>query len=173
MMMMMMCIEAVATWYSEGVGAGIERLKQEISLPRVADALKISLRTVSSIKMSKDRNELPSTPGKNRPRKKCKTQDLNEGLKMEVRNILYDLYAQKKQVTINKLNEELRRREIVDISYGSLRTLLFSLGFKYKKDDNRRALMETSNIASMRAAFFRKYMGKQNSAISSSTRIFR
>lgn len=68
-----------------------------------------------------------------------------------------------KQVTINKLNEELRRREIVDISYGSLRTLLFSLGFKYKKDDNRRALMETSNIASMRAAFFRKYMENKNS----------
>ncbi|XP_050316224.1 uncharacterized protein LOC126750614 [Anthonomus grandis grandis] len=82
---------------------------------------------------------------------------------MDVRSTLYDMYAQKKQVTIHMLKEELHQKEILHISYGSLRTLLFNLGFKYLKDDNRRALMETTNISSMRAAFFRKYMENKNS----------
>lgn len=61
------------------------------------------------------------------------------------------------------MQKELRTRYIVDISYGSLRTLLLHLGFKFKKDDNRRALMEKTNIAAKRSEFFRKYKDNKNS----------
>ena len=41
--------------------------------------------------------------------------------------------------------------------------LLKEIGFKYKKDDNRRALMERTNIPSTRAQFLRKYLENKNS----------
>ncbi|XP_050306286.1 uncharacterized protein LOC126743300 [Anthonomus grandis grandis] len=52
---------------------------------------------------------------------------------------------------------EVRKLYIV-ITLSEKHVTIQPLGFKYKKDDNRRALMETPNIASMRAAFFKKYM---------------
>lgn len=47
----------------------------------------------------------------------------------------------------------------------SLSRLLHHIGFKYKKEDNRRALMERPNIALRRAEFLRKYKANQNSTV--------
>lgn len=63
---------------------------------RVSDALDISLSTVSRIKLRFDRNEALDTPGKFRPRLKEKTENLPENQKMEVRNVIYNMYSDSK-----------------------------------------------------------------------------
>ncbi|KAJ3661523.1 hypothetical protein Zmor_005917 [Zophobas morio] len=62
-----------------------------------------------------------------------------------------------KNITLNTLNAELKRKQIVHMSVSSLRRLLFLIDFKYKKDDNRIVLMEKPHIAGQRTRFLRKY----------------
>lgn len=139
------------------------------------------MRTVQRINVKRKNNEKLTTPGKSRPRRKMKTSDLDEARKTEVRNLVYNMYEQsmyclfvslppfnlcnflEKHITINTLRSELRTRYILDCSYGTLRTLLLHLGFKFKIDDNRRSLMEKPEISAQRAEFLRKYMKNANS----------
>ncbi|KAF2888188.1 hypothetical protein ILUMI_17985 [Ignelater luminosus] len=51
---------------------------------------------------------------------------------------------------------ELKAREVIDISCSSLRQLLFNIGFKYLKDNNRRALCEKPAVVQQRQVFLRK-----------------
>lgn len=60
-------------------------------------------------------------------------------------------------MTIATLNRELKERYIINVCDESLRTLMRNLEFKYKKDDNRRALIEKTNIAALRTRFLRLY----------------
>ncbi|KAJ8942070.1 hypothetical protein NQ318_004095 [Aromia moschata] len=129
---------------------------------RVADALGISLRTVCSIKTSPKIPEA-STNIKYKPRLKSKTDDLPEGHKVEVRNVIYNIYAEKKHVTLRILKEELKVKCVLDANINTISKLLSNIGFKYKQDDNRRALMEKTNIALLRCEFLRKYMVNRNS----------
>ncbi|XP_072397975.1 uncharacterized protein [Diabrotica undecimpunctata] len=77
---------------------------------------------------------------------------------MAVRNMLYDMDQQKKHITLMSLTCQLRDEELVDIGKSSLSTLLKDIGFKFKKDDNRRAIIEQTSIAALRARFLLKYM---------------
>ena len=78
--------------------------------------------------------------------------------------VLFFCLFVEKHVTINSLNTELKTKEIVSIGNTSLRLLLKEIGFKYKKDDHRRALIERSNISALRARFLRKYMENRNTS---------
>lgn len=69
-------------------------------------------------------------------------------------------------MTLASLSTELKTKQILNISTTTLRTLLLHLGFKYKKDSNRRALMERSNIVTKRSQFLRKYRENKNSPVS-------
>ncbi|CAG9814285.1 unnamed protein product [Phaedon cochleariae] len=117
----------------------------------VANALNINLRTVSSIKVCSERNESLSTPGKPRTKKKPKTVDQHDNLKME------------KNTSLRILKEELRFTHILDTSIGTLSKLLTNVGLKHKKEDNRRLLAEKMDISLMRAEFFRKFYENRNS----------
>ena len=57
----------------------------------VAKALGISLRAVQKIVHEKKPNIIPKNTKKCK-RRKPKTEDLRENIKMEVRNVIYDLY---------------------------------------------------------------------------------
>lgn len=61
------------------------------------------------------------------------------------------------------MKEELANKFILNASIGTISKLLKEVGFKYKKDDNRRALMEKTNIALMRTEFLRKYIENRDS----------
>ncbi|CAH0547302.1 unnamed protein product [Brassicogethes aeneus] len=63
---------------------------------RVAAALNISSSTVKRIKQSIDRNEPLETPGQSRPRLSLKTKNLDDNIKTEVRNIIYNMYNKSK-----------------------------------------------------------------------------
>ncbi|KAL1510012.1 hypothetical protein ABEB36_004670 [Hypothenemus hampei] len=80
---------------------------------RVAAALKITRKTVYNIKKRKENNLVLRSPGKHKPRPKCKTKNLREPTKMDIRNTLYNMYKEKKHVTIKNLNTELRTKEII------------------------------------------------------------
>jgi len=67
-----------------------------------------------------------------------------------------------KHVTLETLNLELKNKEVLSIGKSTLSILLKEIGFKYKKDDNRRALIERTNISSLRACFLRKYFENRN-----------
>ncbi|XP_031334045.1 uncharacterized protein LOC116164058 [Photinus pyralis] len=67
------------------------------------------------------------------------------------------MYAQKKHVTVVALNAEIKNSHVL-LSDRSLNRAVHALGFKFKKDSNRRALIEKPNIAEMRTKFLRQYM---------------
>lgn len=122
----------------------------------VAEALGVSLRTVQRIVHDKMHNIVPKTRKKCK-RRKPKTEDLRESVKMEVRNVIYDLYRLKANVTLPILKDALKRRGIIEIGLGSLSKLIRSLGFRYKRDCNRRYLCEQPQIISQRVQFLRRY----------------
>ncbi|CAH1996864.1 unnamed protein product [Acanthoscelides obtectus] len=125
---------------------------------RVARALSISLSTITRIqrRLSSNDNVLRS-PGKKRPRKKSKTTDLSHAVRHNIRDTVYQMYSEKKHVTIVNLNKTLKEKELASISNSSLQRVLPTIGFKYKKDGNRRFLVEQSSIALLRTKFLRSY----------------
>lgn len=68
---------------------------------------------------------------------------------MEVRNTVYNMYKERKHITLQTLKDELKTKEIVTLSRQSLAILLKDIGFKFRKDDNRRALVERHHVALM------------------------
>ncbi|CAH1996865.1 unnamed protein product [Acanthoscelides obtectus] len=130
---------------------------------RVARALSISLSTITRIqrRLSSNDNVLRS-PGKKRPRKKSKTTDLSHAVRHNIRDTVYQMYSEsnddeQKHVTIVNLNKTLKEKELASISNSSLQRVLPTIGFKYKKDGNRRFLVEQSSIALLRTKFLRSY----------------
>ncbi|KAB0796612.1 hypothetical protein PPYR_10673, partial [Photinus pyralis] len=62
-----------------------------------------------------------------------------------------------KHVTVAALNAEIKNSHVL-LSDRSLNRAVHALRFKFKKDSNRRALIEKPNIAEMRTKFLRQYM---------------
>lgn len=123
---------------------------------KVAEALKLSVRSVERI-VQENRKGLPMKRKQRRTRKK-KTEMIGEAAKISVRNVIYDLYASKTHITLPVLRDALRNKEMLDIGLRSLGELIKKLGFRYKKDCNRRYLCELPRIASERVQFLRKYV---------------
>ncbi|CAH2010302.1 unnamed protein product [Acanthoscelides obtectus] len=126
---------------------------------RVAQALSISLSTITRIqrRLSSNDNVLRS-PGKKRPRKKSKTTDLSDAVRHNIRDTVYQMYSEsndneQKHVTIANLNKTLKEKELASISNSSLQRVLPTIGFKYKKDGNRRFLVEQSTYAKMNSGW--------------------
>ncbi|KAK9737546.1 hypothetical protein QE152_g10609 [Popillia japonica] len=72
------------------------------------------------------------------------------------------MYTEKKHVTLKTLNAELQNTGTLNIHISTLSRLLHHLGFKFKKDSNRRALQEKSDIAVKRVNFLRNYVNNAN-----------
>lgn len=133
-----------------------EVTRENISVIKCAsEALKLSERTISRIR--KEGIDGISR-GHMRNRKAPKTRDITEAQNYEVRKVVYDLTEKKQYVTRQKIREELISRQIMTISTSSLGVILKNLGFKYKIDNGRRALMERPEIISKRVKFLRSYM---------------
>ncbi|KAI4454381.1 hypothetical protein MML48_9g00004633 [Holotrichia oblita] len=68
------------------------------------------------------------------------------------------MYEERKHITLHTLKDQLKTKEIVSLSTKFLVTLLKDIGFKFRKDDNRRALVERHYVALMRSVFLKKYV---------------
>lgn len=131
---------------------------------RVAEALKICEKTVARI-VSRKKMNIPLSD-LTRKRQKSKTQDVDEVIKVEIRNIIYDMYARKEHITLLTLLPKIREKQLLlDIGKTSLRLLIKSIGFSFKTDNNRRALCEKSHIVSMRTKFLRQYVSNISSPL--------
>lgn len=129
---------------------------------RTAEACNIHIRTLARF-VNTDRNSLDGP--KKRIREKPKTEDLAEGIKMEVRNVIYNLFSQNISVNLKLLQDELRNREILHISLPTLSKLLKKIGFKFKLECNRRFLCEQPNIIFKRVNFLRQYIDHLNEGL--------
>jgi transposase len=132
-------------------------------LQRVADALKIAPRTVSTIKSRHAEDPILRTPNKKRQRvKQC--IDIDDNIKHEVRNVLYDMCAKKQNITVTTIYQTLKKQQILNVGRTSVHKIIKECGFRYKKSDNRRALFEQNHIAAMRTTFLREYIKNQYSS---------
>ncbi|KAF5307536.1 hypothetical protein FQR65_LT06892 [Abscondita terminalis] len=70
--------------------------------------------------------------------------------------------ARKKHVIIKTLNAEVRENHVL-LCNSSLNRTVHEMGFKFKKESNRRALVEKNSIAKLRLKFLKGYMNNLNS----------
>ncbi|XP_050294741.1 uncharacterized protein LOC126734938 isoform X1 [Anthonomus grandis grandis] len=113
----------------------------------------------------KNKNNLIPNKEKKCKRKKPKTEDLSKCVKMEVRDRIYELYRLKTNITLPFLRDVLKQRGTLEIGLSALSKLIKSIGFRYKKDCNRRYLCELPNIVSQRIGFLRQYTQNEKSKL--------
>ncbi|XP_054267245.1 uncharacterized protein LOC128989381 [Macrosteles quadrilineatus] len=138
-----------------------------IPLERVVDrsaaALGLNKNTVVAICKEKEKliNEVGNatttlqTPGKRR--KKQKTVTAIDGFQQDaIRRHIYDYIRKKEHPTIKKLLISLRDANLFRGSSFSLKSVLVTLGFEYKKLNRRRILLERNDIVAWRCRFLRE-----------------
>lgn len=127
----------------------------------------ISERTVTHITQEGNDAEASSskivTPGKNRNRKSSNSE-IDDFDKCAIRHMIHSFYVVKKEIpTINKLWLELKSDIDFKFSRTTLRRVLKSMGYKYKKcQSKRKVLMERSDIAAWRAKFVLRMRKNRN-----------
>jgi transposase len=72
------------------------------------------------------------------------------------RFLIYFFLIVEKYVNLNTLGAELASKYIYEYARSSLAGLLKNIGFSYKEDDNRRALMEKPHVRSLRKIFLNR-----------------
>ncbi|KAI5708322.1 hypothetical protein M8J77_020542 [Diaphorina citri] len=75
--------------------------------------------------------------------------------RLAICQIIYNFYRRKEYPTLDKLLQALREQELFDGGRSSLQVLLHNIGFKYKKHDGRKLLMERSDIVYLRTKYLR------------------
>ena len=127
-------------------------IKLKKVLERVSEATGVSLSSVRRIKselQSIESGESVSftTPHKERPRisRKATLDSFNEAV---VRRTVNDFYiTDKERPTLKKVHASLTKSISFDGSLNTLRKILLTLGFKWRKTrNNRKVLIEKSNI---------------------------
>lgn len=135
---------------------------------RVADALGIGIATVirvsrekygeqSSATTTTEENEEQklSTPNKKRKRT-CPISKIDDFDAAAIRNHIYGYYTRGELPTLRKLQTSLEDAELFKGGHSSLAKTLKSIGFRYKKSDKRKILMERTDVALKRIDFLRK-----------------
>lgn len=126
---------------------------------RTTDALQISDTKLKSVlKQSNSEDNSVKAKPKYKNRIQMKTVDAPKSHKIEVRNLIYSMYAEKKHITLNSLLAEIRAKQILEIGRSSIAELLKGIGVKFVKDNNRRALYEKRSVVTMRIRFLREYL---------------
>lgn len=100
-------------------------------------------------------NVVLRTPKKDTPKDKWIT-GLDEFDKSAIRRHIMAYYDKKEVPTLFKLMQSLKEAALFNGSYGSLRTVITDLGFRYKKFQKRKILLEKPSVALQRCNFLRK-----------------
>lgn len=126
---------------------------------RVGDALGIGLKTIRTILKEKygpsgsEDNVLrtPKRRKKSKPVTGIDTFDADA-----IRNHIYGYYSRKKYPTVSTLLISLQEAGLFTGSSASLITVMKQIGFKYKKSDTRKIIMERYDLVLQRVSFLRK-----------------
>lgn len=126
---------------------------------RVAEALGIGKKTVRTILKEKcgpsgTENNVLSTP---KMRKKSKPVTGIDTFDADaIRNHVYGYYTRNEYPTVSKLLITLREAGLCSGSATSLITIMKKIGFKYKKTDKRKIMMERYDLILHRVSFLRE-----------------
>lgn len=126
---------------------------------RVAEALGIAQKTIRTILKEKYG---PSGTEENvlrTPKKRRKSKPVTDVDKFDadaIRNHVYSYYSRKEYPTVKKLIITLQEAGLYSGSVTSLITVLKKIGFKYKKTDKRKILMERHDLILHRISFLRE-----------------
>ncbi|XP_076275819.1 uncharacterized protein LOC143206875 [Rhynchophorus ferrugineus] len=123
---------------------------------RVADALHVSMGTVTKISQKVKNNITLDSPKKKRPHLKRVTNQDNLDIG-SIRNTIFELYEKRKPVNLGSIFKELRNRQLFEGCRSSLHTLLRDIGFKWCKSNPQKGLMELPDIAFKRIQFLKTY----------------
>lgn len=136
-----------------------EAKTQKEIVKRTAEATKTSERTVRRIVKEGKNSELISefrTPGKKRNKNKPIT-DIDIFNQCVIRTCVHNYHITNKELpTVEKLRKKLKEDINFNGSERSLRRILHNLGFRWKKtENNRKVLIEKSNIRLLRIEFLK------------------
>lgn len=158
-------LEQIKQETAETIKAEVTRLEGVISnlkqnQKRTVCATRTSRATVSKISTQADNSGLLAvfrTPGKKRPRAKPVT-DIDNFDQGVIKRCVHNFHLINKELpTIHKLKQKLQDDINYQGSEKSLRRIMKNLGFGWKKtENNRKILIETSNIRYQRIEFLRK-----------------
>lgn len=95
------------------------------------------------------------TPKRKKPFKSV-VSELDDFEKTAIRNHVIGYYRRREVPTLRKLKTTLRTANLFNGCIRTLAKILKSLGFKWKKLDNRKILMEKPSVALARCRFLRK-----------------
>lgn len=117
---------------------------------RVAAALGISSWTVSRI--SSETTEV--TPGKKRPHKSPKS-NIDNFTETAIRNHIYEYYRRRELPTRKRVLSSLSEAGLYTGGITTLSVVLKQIGFRWKRINNRKLLMERGDIINWRCHFLR------------------
>jgi transposase len=101
-------------------------------------------------------NVVLSTPRKKTPKARNKVTCLDEFDKSAIRRHIMTYYDRKEVPTLSKLMVSLKEAGLYTNGKTSLRIILKELGFRYKKFQKRKILLEKPSVSLMRCSFLRK-----------------
>ncbi|XP_050515124.1 uncharacterized protein LOC126890308 [Diabrotica virgifera virgifera] len=145
-----------AYFTAEKINGGPLRPVQSVH-KRVCDALCISEKKLQSVLQKEKRGQSEQNAAQCKSRRHLKTVDLPEGCKFEIRETIYKMRERKEHVSLDSVLEKLKERKTFEISRTSLWRVLRQISFKFKKEDNRKALCERASVVHKRIEFFRNY----------------
>ncbi|XP_050301777.1 uncharacterized protein LOC126739974 [Anthonomus grandis grandis] len=136
-------------------------LQIENVIQRAADATKLST-TIANIKKNGLKSDQDYAARISSKQKTAKTK-ITTYLKHRIRDTIYSMYARKEYVILATIREKFREEiEYFEFSIDSLRRWINSIGFKWKKSNNRKYLMDLPNIVHKRINFLREYIKNRN-----------
>lgn len=74
----------------------------------------------------------------------------------------FDIYISEEHITLKTLKDKLQSKELFSGCETSLWKILKKMGFKYRKDDPRRGLMELPTVVMKRVRFLHDYVKLKN-----------
>lgn len=105
----------------------------------------------------KKRRIVIRTPRKNKhPIRSRPTTDIDDFDQSGIRRHIINYYERRKVPTLRKLHYSLRETGLFRGSLSSVRKIVKSLGFVYKKFNSRKVLMEKPSVALLRCQFLRE-----------------
>ena len=121
---------------------------------RVTRMTGVSERTVRNIVKEKDSGELKS-PKKSAPRTGA-VKMVDDFDVCAIKRAVYSMYENGEQVTLNSILRKVTSELGVELCRSSLRKLLLRNGFRYRKVNNRKLLMERPCVRAARARYLRE-----------------
>ncbi|XP_050305313.1 uncharacterized protein LOC126742623 [Anthonomus grandis grandis] len=137
-------------------------LQIENVIQRAADATKLSTTTIANIKKNGIKSDQDYAARISSKQKIAKTK-MTTYLKHRIRDTIYSMYARKEYVILATRREKFREEiEYFEFSIDSLRRWINSIGFKWKKSNNKKYFMDLPNIVHKRINFLREYIKNRN-----------